>query len=123
MKTIIRILLIGAISWFVQQYFLYWSAAATAFLLLVLIPSKSSRNAFICGFLGIGLLWTIIAWRIDHQTGSILTERVAGLFHLARPIYLVLITGLTGGILGGFAALAGYKFSVLFKKKSSGYYR
>ena len=66
---------------------------------------KSNAN-FLAGLSGIALLWLIKAWMLDASASAPLTERVAAIFSLSKPL-LLLVTVLLGGLVGGFASMSG----------------
>ena len=68
---------------------------------------RTGRQAFLSGFAGAGAAWLLLAAFMDWRNGQILSTRVAGLFHLPYAWMLLVITGLLGGLLGGFGAWAG----------------
>jgi hypothetical protein len=116
MKFIISILLTALLSYSVGLYLDWWSLALCALLVAALIHQRPGR-AWVSGFIGIFLLWTILAWWIDIKNEGILSGRIASLLPLAGSTFLlILVTAVVGGIVGGFAALAG---SYLRKSKSS----
>jgi hypothetical protein len=81
----------------------WWSIAIAAFVGGLIF--KSGLN-FVAGFLAIALLWLITALTIDISSASDLASRVAKIFMVNTPILLG-ITALLGGLVGGFAAMAG----------------
>jgi len=124
MKFVTKVILIAGLSYIAEQFFPWWSVVICAFLVNVLLPTKGF-NAFISGFLGVGLLWLVFAWMIDSNTGSILTEKIAQLFELNQSGLVVAATGLVGGITGGFAALTGNVLRTINRKEpvKPGYYK
>lgn len=124
MKFVTKVILIAGLSYIAEQFFPWWSVVICAFLVNVLLPTKGF-NAFISGFLGVGLLWLVFAWMIDSNTGSILTEKIALLFELNQSGLVVAATGLVGGITGGFAALTGNVLRTINRKEpvKPGYYK
>ena len=84
--------------------------------LISLILSSNGLSSFFAGFLGIGLLWFYLAWRIDSNTGSILTDKVAEIFTLPNSFLLIIVTAVVGGLAGGFGALAGSHLRSIFMK-------
>jgi hypothetical protein len=86
------------------------------------IPT-SSFGAFVSGFIGVGLLWMVLAWKIDIESHSILTAKVASLFGVDDTIYLVAGSGLTGALTGGLGSLSGNSLRQIFiKKKKASFY-
>lgn len=65
--------------------------------------SNTGFKSFLAGFIAVGLVWVGLAFYIDNATQSILTEKVSQLF----PINIFVLTGLIGGLLGGFASMTG----------------
>jgi len=123
MRFIVRLILIIAFCYLAELYFPWWSIAAVAFLVSLLIQG-SFFSVFVSAFLGVGLLWSGMAWKIDHETQSILTSKIAELFYLSENAYLILVTGAVGGLVAGIAAMAGNSLRKLFngEKRSSKYY-
>ena len=63
------------------------------------------------------LLWGGLAYWIDIKNESILSTRISQLMGIGNnPVLLVLITGIIGGLVGGFAAMSA---SFLRARKSS----
>nr|WKN36384.1 hypothetical protein K4G66_28905 [Tunicatimonas sp. TK19036] len=106
MKFVAKIVLIAGLSYFAELFFPWWSVVICAFLINLLLPTKGF-NAFLSGFLGVGLLWLVFAWAINANTNSLLATKVAELFELNKAGLIVALTGVLGGITGGFAALTG----------------
>jgi hypothetical protein len=107
MRFILSILLTAVFSFLAGLFLPWWSIAIIAFAIALLIPQRISK-AFLSGLFGIFLLWTIVALWIDIQNNSILSHRVSELFKLGgSSILLILVTALIGGLVGGFAAMAG----------------
>ena len=115
MKLIIRLIVIGALTYFLSPFFTWWTAMVVAFLVCYISPS-SGLNAFIAGFLGVGLVWMGHAWNIDVLNESAFSTKVAEIMQVSDPIFLVFATGLIGGLAGGFASLSGTSFRSLFIK-------
>ena len=116
MKLILRLLIIAILSYFLPYYLPWWSVALISFLAGLVIPGPG-LNVFISGFLGVGLIWSYLAWQIDSSTGSILTEKVASLLTLDNSMYLLIATGLIGAIVGGLSCSTGNSFRQIFIKK------
>ena len=115
MKFVLKIIFIIATAYLMQMYMPWWSVVIASFLISVIL-SSNGLSSFFAGFLGIGLLWLFLAWRIDSATDSILTEKVAALFSLPNSFLLILITAFIGGLAGGFGALAGSHLRSIFMK-------
>lgn len=118
MKMLLKIILTAALAYLLQYFFPWWTAVIAAFIIAVFIKS-SWINDLLSGFLGVGLLWAIMAWMIDIQTNANLTSKIATLFSLNNAAYLIFITGLVGGIAGGLGALSGNQLKGLFAKEKT----
>lgn len=121
MRFFIKLILTGLLCYFILPHTPWWMLAVIAFVVSLFIKS-TAWGSFFSGFLGVGIIWLWSAWMIDHDTHSILTTKIATLFTLNNPIYLIGITSLLGGIVGAFASLTGHNLIKLFEKKRSGYY-
>jgi hypothetical protein len=107
MKFIVSILLTALLSFAIGFYMSWWSIALAAFVVAAFIRQGPGR-AWLSGFLGVFLLWAVIAMWIDVKNQGILAERIATLFPLGGSVaMLILITALIGSLVGGFAALTG----------------
>ena len=72
--------------------------------------APSALRAYGAGFLGVGLLWFSFASFIHLKSGGLLTERIAEMAGGISPIWLIVITGVTGGIAGALASTTGFYF-------------
>lgn len=107
MKFLMALLLTGLLAFVAGLYFDWWSLAIVAFLVGILIHQKAGK-AFLSGFLALLLLWIILSWWIDLKNDSILSGRISELLGIGNhPLLLILITGLAGGLVAGFAAMSG----------------
>jgi len=122
MKFLIKLILISILTYAFEQFLPWWSIAIAAFLGGIIFKTRGI-NAFLAGALGVGLVWLWVAWRIDYETNSILTIKIAGIFQLENKNLLIAITVLLGSLIGAFSAWTGYNFRSLFEKKQrKGYY-
>lgn len=107
MNLFIRIILIACIASVAQLALGHWWLAPLTAFVVELSIGKGDRTGFFSGFYGVAIPWMILAFYIDHQSGSVLTYRVLELFRLPRfATVLVLVTGLVGGLSGGVASLS-----------------
>lgn len=123
MRFIFKIIFIAGLSYLFELFLPWWSVVIAAFLVNLWMPSKGFVD-FLSGFLGVGLLWLIYAWLIDSETVSVLSSRIAQFFNMPNASFMIAVTGLVGGIAGGFAALSGSQFRRIFIKEEPkrGYY-
>jgi len=107
MKFILATILIALFAFISGLYLPWWTIAIIAFLVGLLMKQSPGRS-FLSGFLALSLLWSLIAFWIDVKNESILSRKVAQLFSLgSSSIALILITGLIGALVAGFAAMSG----------------
>jgi hypothetical protein len=107
MRFILSILLIAAFSFLAGLVLPWWSIAFVAFIVALCLP-QSTALGFLSGFLGIFLLWFILAFWIDIKNESLLSHKIAQLFPLGgSSIAIILVSALIGGLVGGFAAMSG----------------
>jgi hypothetical protein len=107
MRLLLSILLIATLSYLAGLYMTWWSIALIAFLVPLLIPLRPGYG-FLSGFIGIFLMWTIVALWWDTKNESILSQKVALLFPLGgSSVLLIMVTAFIGGLVGGFAAMSG----------------
>jgi len=121
MRLFIKMLITGILCYFIQPHIGWWGALVIPFAVSFLIKS-SAWNAFFAGFLGVGLTWLFVAWQIDHNSQSLLTGKMARLFQLNDPVYMLIITFVVGAVVGAVGSLTGHNLIKLFEKKKSGYY-
>lgn len=107
MKFLVSILLIALLSFTLGLYLPWWSLALVAFIVAVLIHQRAGK-AFLSGFLGLFLLWGILAFVIDANNDHVLSVKIAELLPLGGSSFLlILVTAFIAGLVGGLAAMAG----------------
>jgi hypothetical protein len=107
MKFIAAILLTALLSFITGLYLPWWGIALAAFLAALVVPQRAAFS-FISGLLGVMLLWCGLAWWIDIKNQGILSSRIANVLPLGgNVLLLILVTGLIGGLVAGFAAMSG----------------
>lgn len=85
----------------------WYSFVFTTLIVAVAIHQKPIK-AFFAGFLGLFMLWALIAFIKNTANNSILAGKVANILPLqGNAFLLIIITGLVGGLVAGFAALTG----------------
>lgn len=107
MKFLTATILTTILSFISGLFLPWWGIAIVAFLIAAIIHQKAGK-AFLAGLLGVFLLWAGLAWWIDMKNNSVLSHKIAGILPLGgNSILLILVTGLVGGLVGGFAAMTG----------------
>jgi hypothetical protein len=103
MRFLLQLLFITILASIMELFLPWWSIAVAAIVGGYLFTTRAN---FLAGFLSIVILWFITSITIDLTAGAPLTEKVAAIFSTTKPILFV-ITSLIGGLVGGFAAMAG----------------
>ncbi len=107
MKFLVAVLLTALLS-FISGLFLPWWGIAVVALLVAVIVHQRAGKAFLAGLAGVFLLWAGLAWWIDMKNNGVLSARMAEVIPLGgNRILLILVTGLVGGLVAGFAAMSG----------------
>jgi hypothetical protein len=107
MRLLVAILLTSLLSFVAGLFFPWWSLAIAAFLVAVIVQQRSGK-AFLAGFLGVFLLWGLLAFIIDTRNEGYLSARIAELLPLGgKALLLILVTAFIGGLVGGFGAMTG----------------
>ena len=106
MKFTVALIVTALLSFIGCMYFPWWTIAVAAFITALLIHQRSWK-AFLAGFIALLLLWGGLAFWIDVKNDSILSVRISQLMGIGKnPVILILVTGLIGGLVGGFAAMS-----------------
>ncbi len=107
LRYLVAILLTALLSFVSGLYLPWWGIAIAAFITSVLIPQRPFYS-FLSGFIGVFLLWEILAWWIDNKNNGILSQKIAQVLPLGgSTVLLILVTSLVGALVAGCAALAG----------------
>jgi len=105
MKLLVAIILTALLSFVAGLYFPWWSIALAAFISVLIIPLRSGK-AFLSGFLGVFILWAVLAWWIDMKNEHVLSKKVAEIFPLGGSSFaMIIVTALIGALVGGLASL------------------
>jgi len=115
MKFITSLILMALLSFAACLYFPWWSIAVVCLIVSALIPQKPGM-AFLCGFVALFILWAGLSFWISNNNEHVLAHKISMvILKKDDPNMLILVTGLIGAVVGGFAALTG---SLLRKKTS-----
>ena len=107
MRILLSIILTALLCFIAGLFLPWWSIAIIAFLVALLFCQSPGAH-FLSGFLGVFLLWFLLAFWLDLKNEHILSAKIAQLFHLgSASILLVFITAFVGALVGGFAAFTG----------------
>jgi hypothetical protein len=122
MRFILQVILTALLAYLIELWLPSWAIVVCAAMVAILIRNPAATS-FFSGFVAISLLWMTKATLIDVYTDSIISTKIAPLLGFQRPIILILITGLVGGILGGLSSLIGHQLYRALQKKSGDFYR
>ena len=107
LKYVLSILVTALVAFVSGLYMPWWGIAVAAFLVSAAIPQKPAFS-FLSGFLGVFLLWEVLAWWIDSKNNGILSQKISSIMSLGgSSVLLIVITSLVGALVAGFGALAG----------------
>lgn len=107
MKFLVALLLTALLAFIAGLQFDWWVIAIAAFAVALLVHQKAWK-AFLSGFLGIFILWAVLAGWIDSANNSNLSARIGLLLGIgSNPFLIVMLTGVIGGLIGGFGAMSG----------------
>ena len=99
-----------------SSFFLpWWTLTMIAFGAAYFFGKKPGQG-FFSGFAAIFVAWTILALIQTLPNNNILADRVAKLMQLHNWVFLLLATGLVGGLVGGMSALSGELIRKAFTK-------
>ena len=104
---------------FASGYFLPWWIVAIISFLTALIIGTTAKSSFWQAFIAVLIVWIVLALFKSIPNDHILVKRIAGLFFLPSSWWGVVLalTGLIGGLVGGFAALSGLLVKKAFEKE------
>ena len=102
---------------FAGSFFLpWWMVALIAFVAALIYGGKPGK-AFLSGFGAIFIAWSILALMKSIPNDNILAGRVVQLFPLPNNwIWVLVVTAVIGGIVGGMSAISGALMRRAFSK-------
>ena len=107
MKFFVAVILTALLSFVAGIYIKWWWFFAVVAFFVSLLVNQGAGKSFLSGFLGLFLLWAGLAWWIDMKNESGLSVKIAELLPLGGSAFvLILVTGLLGGLVAGFAAMS-----------------
>jgi hypothetical protein len=109
MKFIIAAVLMALASYIVGLFTLFpWYSFVFVVALIGWLITLKPLASFAAGFVGLFVLWMLLALLKDIPNNHILSSKVAQLLPLGgSSTLLIIITGIIGGLLGGLGALTG----------------
>ncbi|MDW3210814.1 MAG: hypothetical protein R8N23_13140 [Reichenbachiella sp.] len=122
MIFIFRLILISTLTYLLGLIAPWWLAIIAAALVAFFMPGNNF-NAFLSGFMGVGLVWMVMAWKVDVETNSIMSNKMVQIFPVDDVSMLIIITAIIGGMAGALGAFTGNSFRQIFvKKKEKSFY-
>lgn len=118
MKVLNMKILYTAVLALVLQFFMPWWSVVIAAFVIGRIFEQSGLQAFLTGFFGVFLMWFIYAGVISYMNDGVLATRLSNLLSLPAPFFALLVTGIVGGLAGGFGALTGNRVRVMIQSFS-----
>jgi hypothetical protein len=116
MKFFITIIVIALVSFVASLFMPWWVIAIAAFVVSFFIPQNNGK-AFTAGFIALFLLWAGISLYLSIANNYLLAHKMSLLFlKIDNPISLIIVTGIIGGLVAGFASLSGAMCKKLFAK-------
>jgi hypothetical protein len=112
MKFVTALFLTGFLAYVIGLFtnLPWWSFVFTSFLIAMTVHQKPGK-AFLSGFIGMFLLWGLLAFLKDNANEHILSTKVAKLLPLGGSyILLIFITAFLGGLISGLSAISGSNF-------------
>ncbi len=107
MRLLVALLLTSLLTFVAGLFFPWWSLAIASFLVAVIVQQRSGK-AFLAGFLGVFVLWSLLSFIIDSRNDGYLSAKIAELLPLGgNALLLILVTATMGGLVGGFGAMTG----------------
>lgn len=92
------------------ELYLPWYVMGISFAILTYLLSVNPPQSFKLGFIAGFLIWALAGFWMNYQHPSGLPVRMAHVFPLGGNVFgLYVVTGLLGGLTGGFWAWAGSK--------------
>lgn len=108
MKKFILTSLLSLLFSYLSGAFLTWWTIAPVVAIIHFLFSLKPGYAFLSGFCSLFILWGGLALVMDVTNHQILSKKIAMIFiQKEAPGYMILITSLIGGLVGGFSALSG----------------
>lgn len=122
MLFLFRLILISLLSYLFAMIAPWWSAIICAAVVAFFLPGNNF-NAFLSGFMGVGLIWMVMAWKLDVEAESIMSQKMVALFPVDDVNMLLIATAVVGGLAGALGAFVGNSFRQIFiKKKEKSFY-
>lgn len=116
MKCIASAIITAALAFALGLFLPWWTIAIAGLMTGFFIPQRTLFS-FVSAFLGVFLLWGIMAFFISFSNDHILAKRIVLLVvKRDEPYLIILVTALVGGLTAGLSATTARSLMLLFKK-------
>ncbi len=92
----------------VSAWLPWWTVGLTGLVLGWFWGQQKLKKPFLSGLLSSGFAWIILAALMNAQNDFELSTRLTETFMIPHPVFLYVLHGLIGGLLGGSGMVAGY---------------
>jgi hypothetical protein len=117
MKFIVHFLAMALLSFAMQRVIPHWWIVALVPAVICFFSRPGTGQAFLYSFATIFILWGGESLLMDLQNESRLSTGIAELFfHTPSPHWLIISSGIIGGITAGLSGLCGFLAYRLFEK-------
>lgn len=99
-----------------QYYGPWYMVAIVPFIICSTFQGKPVAD-FLFTLLTVFILWFLVALFKDFRNQSLLSFKIAGMFHLHSTYLLIIVCSLTGAVIAGLGALSGNYFRDLLRVK------
>jgi hypothetical protein len=115
-KNLINFVATILIALIFSQFLPWWSVMLAAFLTAFFFRLKRAA-VFVVPFLAITIYWLIYAYILSSNNDFILAKKIAVLLPLkGNQYFLLLLTGIMGGLAAGITAIFGKQCRLIFSK-------
>ena len=117
MRLLLQILVVAFLGLVLAQFMPWWGVAIAGATAGYFFAGHRGKS-FLAGFIGIFILWFAMAFYMKISTGSDFADRFAQLFPFPLSgTALMAVSGVIGGIIGGFGAFTGDSIKRLIGKQ------
>jgi hypothetical protein len=116
LKNILHLLPILILGGLASWFFPWWSIAIVCFGVGAWL-NDSPGKSYALGMAAVTLLWSGYAGFLNNANGGLLASKISELFKgKVSGTQLIFVSGLIGGLVGGFATMTGAYFRQLIVK-------
>lgn len=115
-RHLIAILATMAIAFIAATWFPWWTLAPAAAIVAVLSGQRPIPSLLVAGIAGL-LLWGGLAFWYDVRNDHILSSQIGQLFKGLKPMQLVLLSAVVGGLTSALGGLTGALLTPLLRRR------